>query len=173
MLWFILVIPAAIFIVRDIWFGSLGPSDFIDGMACVFFTVFFVGIVVALCAGAAALTGLAFDSHAVLASEDQLVAIRDKDGIAGTFFLGSGVIKGDQYYFYYAKLPDGGFKPGKVYAGDGVRVYEDSPDGATLKTYQWVVDNPLVNWIAFPVNAGGWSYRFDVPKGTIRTGYTM
>jgi hypothetical protein len=142
-------------------------------MMSAFFTILFTGIIAGVCAGCAALTGLLFASHPVQVSDRSLIAIRDKDGIAGEFFLGSGMIKSDQYYFYYEQMENGGFRPGKIMADSGVRVYEETRSDAKLIEFEWVVDNPLASWIAFPVNATGYLYEFHVPKGTIRTGYSM
>jgi hypothetical protein len=124
--------------------------------------------------GLAALIGAGFASHPEEISKKELVALRDKDGVEGRFFLGSGSVEGAPYYFYYSKLNGGGFKPGKVKVSDGVRVYEDADDGtATLVSYQWDIDLSWAWLIAIPVNSGGYSYDFHVPKGTIRTGFTM
>jgi hypothetical protein len=173
MLWFVLVIPAFCFIVKDVWTGIMKPDGFIDCMISVFFTILFTGIIAGVCAGCAALTGLLFASHPVQVSDKLLIAIRDKDGVTGEFFLGSGVIKSDQYYFYYERMENGGFRPGRIISDSSVHVYEDARSDAKLIEFEWVVDNPLASLIAFPVNAGGYSYEFHVPKGTIRTVYSM
>ncbi len=124
--------------------------------------------------GLAALIGSGFSAHPIQISKKTLVALRDKDGIEGRFFLGSGSLEGAPYYFYYSKLDNGGFKPGKVKVSDGVRIYEDAESGtAELISYEWGFDLGLAWLIAIPSNSGGYSYDFHVPKGTIRTGFTM
>ena len=173
MLWFLLAPPAIFFIFKNLYFGFTRPDSFIEWMMVTFIGLVFSAVILGVCAGAAALTGFAFASHAVEVRTESLAAIRDKDGVQGQFFLGSGIIKSDQYYFYYAKSDDGGFRPGKIFVGQGVRVYEEDRQDAKLTTFEWVVDAPLAAWVAFPVNSGGYSYNFHVPKGTIRTGYSM
>ncbi len=173
MLWLLLVLPASFFIFKDMWFGHLRPDDFVTWMGYTFIGAMFTLVVAGVCCGIAGLCGLAFRSHAVEVGRSSLVAIRDKDGASGEFFLGTGLIKSDQYYFYYERQSDGGFRPGKIFAGDGVRVYEEDRVDAELVRFEWQVDSVLVFLIAFPVNSGGYSYDFHVPKGTIRTGYAM
>lgn len=132
-----------------------------------------MGMAGAAGAGLAALIGNLFESHAVERARRRLVAIRDKDGVAGHFFLGSGFVNSDPYYFYYEQVKDGGFRPGKVRVGQGVRVYEEDRQDAELVEFEWDVDLKWAWAIAFPSNAGGYSYDFHVPRGTIRIGYTM
>lgn len=174
MLWYILVPISLFFFGKDILFGEFPPSGALDWfMSCLMLLLLSGFIVGGICTGIAFAVGTAFDAHAVQQASQELVAIRDKDGFQGRFFLGSGVIKGDQYYFYYARLADGGFKPGKVYAGDGCRVYEQNRKDAMLVTYSWELNKSWAWLVGLPTATGGYSYDFYVPKGTIRTGYTM
>ena len=136
-------------------------------------TFFFSFIIAALSFGAACLTGFAFTTHAVKYSEHTLVAIRDKDGIRGQFFLGTGSISGDQYYFYYDQLPDGGLRPGKVRASGGVRIYEENRSDAKLIKYIWDFDQPWAWYVSIPIRDGGYFYEFYVPNGAIKRGFTM
>lgn len=154
-------------------YGGLGNDWTMLAMGVVLCLMVMFMALMAGC-GLAAAIGSAFASYPVEISRQELVALRDKDGIEGRFFLGSGTMEGAPYYFYYSKISAGGFKPGKVKVSDGVRVYEDAPDGtATLTSYEWDSNLGLAWLIAIPVNSGGYSYDFHVPKGTIRTGFTM
>ena len=173
MLWFIPALFVVVLIFRAMLFGDMPPESILGWLGFTLFSAVFSLIPLGIAAGCAALTGLAFDTHPEKVSTDHLVAIRDKDGVVGNFFLGSGMIRGDQYYFYYRKNKDGSVTPDKVYAGQGVRVYEEDRADATLDTYEWKLNKPWAWWVSISVNNGGWSYKFYVPKGTVRTGYTM
>lgn len=124
-------------------------------------------------AGLALFIGSKIHAHPVLSRTDTLVSLHTKDGEQGTFFLGSGTVNGVQYYFFYRKNSDGSFGPGRVYADDAVRVYEEPRTDASMLTYDWVKDADEENIFSFPVNAGGHSYDFHVPTGTILRGFSM
>ena len=65
------------------------------------------------------------------------------------------------------------FRPDKVQANGGVRVYEEDRKDAELVRWEWELDCTWAWLIAIPVNSGGYAYDFHVPKDTIRTGYSM
>lgn len=178
MIW-VVGFPLAVLViaVHDAWndhHRDLFAGDWGFHVMGVILVLLFMAIAVMAGTGLAALIGMAFSSHPVESTRDNLVALRDKDGVEGQFFLGSGMMEGSPYYFYYAKLKGGGFKPGKVKISSGVRVYEDAPDGtAELISYEWERDLGWAWLIALPSASGGYSYDFHVPAGTIRTGFTM
>jgi hypothetical protein len=173
MLWTIPALVGVFFVFKGVLFGDMRPSDGFEWILFTFFSCLFSLLPIGACVGGAALCGLMFDTHPVLESTDNLVAIRDKDGVTGHFFLGSGMIESEQYYFYYRTNSDGSVTPDKVRAGQGVRVYEEDRSDAKLESYRWETTNSGAWLIALPVNDGGWSFKFYVPKGTVRTGYTM
>lgn len=173
MIW--LAIPVVIFgfalwelVIND----PLGDG-FIDRFMMAMFAFVIAVLAGAFSLGAGALVGLAFPAHPVKNSETPLVALRDKDGIQGSFFLGSGHIEDKQYYFFYAQQPDGSFTPGKVEANRWVRVYEQERSDAILITYRWEANSRWAEWLSVPVHAIGNSYDIHVPRGTVRRGYTM
>lgn len=83
----------------------------------------------------------------VVETRQELVALKDNITTEGSFFLGSGRVEGEMYYFYMAKESDGGFTAHKVYADDHCRVYEDSGTPYVKFTYHrsfaepWLVIN--------------------------------
>lgn len=174
MIWLIPALAAIFFIFKGVLFGRNGPSDALDWMMMPFIAGVFSIMPLMICVGFAGLLGLFFKTKPVISSRHKLRAIRDKDGISGQFFLGSGAIHGNQYYFYYRINADGSVTPGKVYANGSVRVYEEEGrEDAELVSYKWELIKEWAYVIAFPSNTGGYSYDFHVPKGTIRTGFTM
>lgn len=108
-------------------------------------------------------------------STQTLVVIRDKDGIEGRFFLGSGYIDSAPYYFYYVQTADGGLRPGKVEANGAVTVYEQDRASAELVTYRWMMKPPTWSWIFCLPHEGSdkFTYAFRVPKGSVKREFRM
>jgi hypothetical protein len=171
MIWFLLVPVVFVYAFKEFVIDDI--YGFLDRFMGFFMALLITVLAAGMSAGAACLVGLAFATHPVKSSEHVLVALRDKDGVQGTFFLGTGSIKGDTYYFYYYQLSDGGLQADKIYAGDGVRVYEEARQDAKLVTFRWELNEPWAWVISIPVRDGGYSYEFYVPTGTIRRGFTM
>ncbi|MDB6035990.1 MAG: hypothetical protein JWM16_6328 [Verrucomicrobiales bacterium] len=172
MIWFALVPVVFFFAVREFMFDSY-MDGFLDRFMGFVMSLVISLIAAGISAGAAVLCGLAFQSSPVKVGEYPLVAIRTKDGIEGQFFLGTGFIQSDQYYFWYRQLPNGGFQPGKTYAGSGVTVYEEDRKDAVMVTWQWQLNQPWAWWVSIPTSAGGTAKEFHVPTGTILKGYSM
>lgn len=169
MFWLLMVLPVVVLTFREFVLDEDGIGRLMGFMLMLIFAMITAGISL----GGAALTGLAFATHPVEKKRVELVAIRDKDGIAGTFFLGSGRIDSDQYYFFYRKLQDGGVQADKVASSKGVRVYEEQRTDAALVSYQWEFNQSWAWLFALPVRDGEYSFSFHVPTGTIRRGFTM
>lgn len=97
-----------------------------------------------------------------------LASLRSVDGVSGDFFLGSGSVGSDLYYFYFVDQGDQGLVASKVNATGGwltVRVHEvDGQTGGVLKTYKWVPDrsSPVV-WFGVAVEGPVSVYDFYVP----------
>lgn len=176
MIWLLIWLGIIVFGFRGLFFDDLMKPDTVGGY-------FFVGLLYALTVGASALVlggaavgiGQAFPDHPVEGRHSILVAIRDKDGVEGRFFLGSGVVSNQSYYFYYERLQGGGYRPGKVRADQSVTVYEDARQDAEMVTYDWRITYPIWAWlVCLPDQQGsGHSYDFHVPSGTIKPGYAM
>lgn len=173
MLWILPALFVVALIFGALLFGDMPPHSLLEWIVLSFMACIFSLVPLGVAAGFAALVGLAFETHPEESARYRLTTIRDKDGVVGQFFLGTGVIEGDQYYFYYHTNADGSVTPDKVNASQGVRVYEEDRQDAELITYEWKLNKPWAWLISIPVNNGGWSYKFHVPKGTVRTGYTM
>lgn len=175
---FLLIIPVVVFLYA---FYRLVIQDSADGrgfglfLTCVitafsFIIMFFIGGIA--CA-------VMFDMHLVKTAEQTLVAIRDKDGIGGSFFLGSGSIDSKPYYFYYVKLTDGGIRPDRMPINTSITIYEEDRTDAVLIWRKWEYDmqeirnNSFGYRFAIPMSGNNQVWEFHVPKGTIRTGYSM
>ena len=91
-----------------------------------------------------------------------LVALINGKGIEGSFFLGSGEIDTEPYYFYYTQESDGGKTLNKIDAGM-VRVYEDDRKDAYIAEVWFknkdILDDDVDVFLR---------YAIHVPKGTIK-----
>lgn len=172
MLWFAAVPIWGYFVFSDM-FNDPSPHGVVGYMMTGLLALILTGIGALPCAGIAALLGVFFKCHPEKSGSWALVTLRDKDGVKGSFFLGSGTIETQPYFFYYKKNPDGSFQPGKVSASSDVRIYEEDRQDASMVEWNWELNKPWAYLIAFPHNTGGYALDFHVPKGTIRTGYTM
>jgi len=110
-------------------------------------------------------------------SEFPLVALRERDGVAGHFFLGTGFIGSEQYYFWYRKNDDGAISGGKTYREPGVTIYEDdSNPRMTTYTTKYVSDFARQYlWLIGIDMRGGtdWCPTFHIPKGSVKEGYSL
>ena len=91
-----------------------------------------------------------------------LVALKQKDGIQGSFFLGSGSIQDVQYYFYYRNLGNNTYRMGKEKV-DNCVVVEDG-----RKSKVWFT--PEFNnrwWYLVGLPSAQKAIEFHVPKGSI------
>jgi hypothetical protein len=113
-----------------------------------------------------------FIQSAVLQSQKTLIALRDKDGVQGQFFLGTGQIKNEPYYFYYVALPDGGYSPEKMNF-DEVTIYEENRKDAVLLEYHCAFKNKWAYLVSMPMSDACNKTKVHVPKGTIRRGFSI
>lgn len=106
-----------------------------------------------------------------------LTSLHSSDGVRGSFFLGTGTIGQDQYYFFYEEAGNG-FRPNKVQVhDDNVIVYEEDRPGADM-VVSWtdyrhrLIDNFIINWPEL-IRGSDPKYAFHIPKGTLKKGYSL
>lgn len=98
-----------------------------------------------------------------------IVSLKDKSGIEGSFVLGSGTIKDKDYYIYYSKTQDGGYKRNKVLA-ENVTIYQTNNEAPNLRLTE---TTPLKNettkfWIGeTEIFKDQSDIKFIVPENTI------
>lgn len=173
MIWGGLWVAIAGFAFNGMFTGYMRPTSLTEYFFIGLFYCFMVAFAAMICGLMAYGTGAIFKNVAVEGSHHKLIAIRDKDGVEGAFFLGSGYINSQPYYFYYERLPDGAFRPGKIRADGSVKVYEEDRPDAELVRFDWETKARWVWLVAIPHDDEAVSYDFHVPKGTIKTGYSM
>jgi hypothetical protein len=172
MIWFLIFIPLLI----GLFFKEmvLGAHDWLEGIMGFLFSIFEGCLFGALLSAMIAVPlGFMFDMHYVQTSSRNLVALRDKDGIEDNFFLGSGHIGSQPYYFYYTQQSDGGYSPSEIKADDSVTVYETTEKSARLISYEVVANSRIADWVSLPLSEGDHLYKFYVPAGTIKRGFSL
>jgi hypothetical protein len=168
MLWGVL---AALLFVINAWHDVLESSKgFLD--------YFFGGFILAVFGAVAFVFGLLFASIIGLfvkkqwrkTAEAELVNLRSSDGVSGNFFLGTGSIGTQQYYFFYQKVGDG-CRPGKVEVNDNVTVYEEKRHNGQLKVYTLGFSNDAWRWFAFCWPSE--RYEFRIPEGSLKKNFVL
>ena len=98
----------------------------------------------------------------------KIVALVNGKGTEGAFFLGSGQIDTQLYYFYYVSTPDGGKKLDKV-AADNTTIYEeDRADSYISEILTARTCNVLGLITDTEQNLATGRYAIHVPKGSIK-----
>jgi hypothetical protein len=97
--------------------------------------------------------------------EVELLALKDGNGVSGTFFLGTGTIDGNLYYHYLEETSKG-IQSKKLAAGDNVYLhYTTGNTPPTLKTIKTRPENDFVYFL------GSWEtdkeYHFYVPHSAV------
>ena len=98
----------------------------------------------------------------------EIIALKDGKGLVGSFYLYSGYVKDDLYY-YYACETDRGYKVEKVNASKCYIIYTD--ENPRIETYVAESFTNWVSWIyAIPLHR---HYILYVPDGTITNEYSI
>ncbi len=92
-----------------------------------------------------------------------LVALKNVDGIQGSFFLASGSIGTKEYYFFMYQISDGGLRRGKVSASTSV-IYET--DGAPHARGKVLYDSNSNDWQR-AYDPVFYEMEFFIPPGSI------
>lgn len=186
MLWF-LSIPVIVYFT----FVSLMHSGFPEVVLCPdgyrrnfleWCFLIFVGCVLSVLislvpVGISVWIGSLPEIHGIKDTEYPLVALREKDGMAGRFyFLGAGSINSAEYYFWYRKNPNGSVSGGKTYRSPGVEVYEHTGEPIMI-TFKTEYKNKLAKYIwiiGLDIRKEGrWWPWFYIPKGSIKEGFVL
>jgi hypothetical protein len=116
--------------------------------------------------------------HGVISKKYDLVALRERDGIEGKFyFLGTGMIKSTEYYFWYRKDESGAISGGKTERWEGIKIFEEDSPPQMIEFETEYLIKYLENWlwiigIDFRSDVD-WCPRFTIPKGSIKEGYSL
>ena len=100
----------------------------------------------------------------------KLENLADNIASEGHFTLGFGSVEGTGYYFYYYKVGDG-YKLGKTKASTVVIKYTDGIPCKVTEKSEYV--NLSSYWLHFGGAIPEDKVWFEVPKGSIKTHYTL
>lgn len=168
MLWAISsVILFVVFAWKDIYKYS---DEFLEYAFFTFFLTFFAAIAFAVGLAIASLIGCAIRKKWHDSETAELVSLRDGNGMSGHFFLGTGSIGAQQYYFFYKKIGEG-YQPGKVEVANNVMVYEQERQSGQMKTYIRDFSNPAWNLLAIC-----WTterYEFIIQSGSLKKNFVL
>jgi hypothetical protein len=152
------------------------PRGFLSWIFMVIVSCFFTGIISLIPFGIACWIGSLPKRTGKFDKDYPLIALRQKDGISGKFFLGSGTVNDEQYYFWYRKESDH-ISGGKTIRSSGVRIYEGdySPFMRTYKDDYLSPKTSKYIWIVGIDMRGEDNYLpdFYIPSGSIQEGFSL
>lgn len=106
-----------------------------------------------------------FPSELQLHQESSILSIKHENSIEGTFFLGSGSIDSETYYFYLQQREDGGIKYSKINTSDAI-LYE-TEDNFRIERWRKEYKNPIIRRIFIAPVLANDEVRFYIPEGSI------
>jgi hypothetical protein len=104
-------------------------------------------------------------------SKDKLVSLTAAVGTNGSFFLGSGVVDSDLYYYYYIKQGNQ-IVPEKIQATDNNVSIIESNDAPKVMHYITGFKHSYLDAFIFPVYCMDKTVIY-IPKGSIKINYHM
>jgi hypothetical protein len=109
-----------------------------------------------------------------LYSTEKLASLRNAEGVAGTFFLGTGSIGSAECYVYYIRMADGSYSPRTLEVSNNTRIFEEKREDGELKTYRHDFEPRFLKLFAF------WSdryyrytYEFRIPTGSLKQNFKL
>lgn len=139
-MWFWIILVAVVFI------GGIVIS--IRERDDAFFILGLIGMLVAGVVGGMFCCGIGafFEADEVYdVDHTEIVALADNTGAQGSFFLGSGTVKSDIYYFYITENEDGSKDINKIRSRD-VAFYDDEADAPYIVTIRSHNSSPVARF---------------------------
>lgn len=168
---FYLIILAGLFFLWTVWFGDNKVKDLEDvamSLAGSFLVIIGTGLVL--------LATLAIAEHTAVDQElvdknhvHDIVSIDAKTDTEGNFALGTGYMKGEEYYYMFAKLGENRYKRVKI-KSDISEIVEDANKDPYVE--RWNFRNIPNSWIApnwvFDIEMlYPHGYEIHVPENTV------
>lgn len=110
------------------------------------------------------------ETKPVLYETTQITALKDNSSVQGTFFLGSGSIKEDSYYFYMTESNKG--KKMEKVRTDKAYIKEGKFENTYVETYEMVIKNKFAKFL-FGEVAVSYEYIFHVPENSVTTEFNV
>lgn len=183
MIWYLAVLIFGWFAWGDLvhsgfpGFDADAPRNFLEWCFMVFVWLFGCAPIGLVATGIATFVGGLMPRHSVKSDSYPLIALREKDGSNGNFFLGSGTLNSAEYYFWYRRAKGGEIQGGKTYRSPSVRIYQGdyAPKMDTWKceysipgcwVWVWLIGIDVRSDITY-------SPDFYIPEGSIMEGYSL
>lgn len=110
----------------------------------------------------------------------ELLTLRNINATEGRFFLGSGGIGDAQYYSYYWKVDENGYRPERMAFDESITVYEDTSNHPYLAVYKNLIPPnryyKLIPWVFFFRDLGPneeSTFEFHIPPGTLKNNFVL
>ncbi len=165
-----MLIPLFMIVISSliIWNAHRKGDSYID-IADYFFAGF---IALGVSLPVSMITEAFFSKEYRVANTIALTSLHSTDVTHGDFFLGSGTIEGEQYYFYYTK--EGlGFKPGKMKVNDLTTIFEENRQDGLLISYKKEFVNSKAYLFTFGLCDCKYKYEIHIPKGSLKQEFTI
>ena len=101
----------------------------------------------------------------------ELVALKDNSSVNGNFFLGTGTIDEDQYYFYLTKTAKGIQQRKLKNTSDVYLNYAESTDTPRIVVQKSRCANPIIDFLALGPTFT--EYYIYVPEGSITNEFSV
>ncbi|MES3004718.1 MAG: hypothetical protein V4690_01240 [Patescibacteria group bacterium] len=147
------------------------PKDLFDYMPIMMMAIFVGMFGLGLGAVVAYIVG-DFVSHGWSKPEvTNLIHLRGVSRGDGSFFLGTGVIQSNEYYFYYTEVGNGGIRPGKIPVRDNVTLFEGNENKPSIKKYTRKLETAWHDWIALAPHRE--KYEIYIPADTLKRNFDL
>lgn len=153
------------------------PNGFLEWAFIIFAATFFSILISLVPIGIAFFIGSIPKRKAVLFKKYDLITLRERGGISGSFFLGTGMINNTEYYFWYRRDEDGSIRGGKTERSEDVQIF-DTDNKPQMIEWKCEYESKYViyyMWLIGVDKTGEDDYQpqFFIPKGSIKEGYTL
>jgi len=167
-MWFAFIIGILIII------GSILYAIFADlGYASDIFTGVLISIAVTLfILMGSFLIGQEFEADEVYdTKKESIVALKDNNNLStGYFFIGSGYIDSDLYYYYFTENKDGGKDFYSVKAEKTTLYDDEKKETAYIETKQMRNSNPIINFFFITDRQ---EQEIHIPEGSIDYSFSV
>lgn len=142
--------------------------------SCIFALIWtFAGVLAAVIISAVSFNSVQWDHTANI----ELVSLNKGSKLQGKFFLGTGELNQKEYYYFYKRAQDGGYKPGKIAISDSVTIYEEERSDGLIEVYECYRENKesfVITYFGLPFTEPcGKAYHFRIPAGSLKRDFLL
>ena len=106
--------------------------------------------------------------------KEKLVSLRSNTETEGSLFLGSGNINGQEYYYFYEALGNGGYRLSKIPARSNVTIFEeDRSDGLLEVSSAGHRNTMFFGLVELRASFQPDTTTFRVPRGSIQRNFVL